>query len=126
MHSRDNNNSQPFKGGPTTFCGLYVGQHVVCLHDYDPSHPQVRKIVALGGTANLPRKNVVYTVRGIEPRRRTGGFRLWLQEIVNAPITTPYRRYEPGFPAKHFRPLQKLKLEDFMPIVEHLTDEVVA
>ena len=125
MHSRDNNNSQPFKGADTTFCGLYVGQHVVCLTDYDLNHPQVRKIVALGGTANLPRRNIVYTVRGIEPRRR-GGFHIWLQEIVNAPIRMRHCSYEPGFPAKHFRPLQKLKLEDFMPIVEHLTDEVRA
>jgi len=125
MHSRDNNRSQYVKRAPATFCSLYVGQHVVCLTDFNVRASSVQAIVKIGGTANLPRKNVVYTVRSIRPRR-TGGFRLLLQEIVNAPISNKFGNYEPGFNAKHFRPLQKLKLEDFMPIVEHLTDRVPA
>ena len=59
MHSRDNNNSQPFKGADTTFCGLYVGQHVVCI---DNENFLIDSPVVEGQELE---KNRVYTISAI-------------------------------------------------------------
>lgn len=126
MHSRDKSNSQSFKDADSTFCGspFVVGQHVVYVNDEMPSQHALDRWNANG--FERPTKNKVYTVREIFIGTH-GGPVLLLREIIN-----PLGRMldgstrEPGFDARRFRPLQKLKLEDFMPIVEHLTDEVRA
>lgn len=112
MTSMDNDDRQGRTGDNTTYCGFVVGQHVVCIREIEPGNPSTAAILARGGSANLPKRGTVYTIREVRPRRR--GLFLLLAELVNVSIDTCSGPYEPGFSVKRFRPLQKLKVEDFM------------
>jgi hypothetical protein len=126
MHSRDKRNPQHVNGSDSTFCGssFVVGQHVVCVNDNFCPRPGARqKWERLG--VRFPKKSTIYTIRRvfISPKGATA---LLLDEIKNPLVPASGVYIEAYFLASRFRPLQKLKLEDFMPIVEHLTDEVRA
>lgn len=126
MHSRDKRNPQPVNGDSGTFCAssFVVGQHVVCVNDNFCPRPGAKQKWERRGV-RFPTKNTVYTVRRvfISPAGHTA---LLLDEIKNPVVSTSGGAMEAYFLTSRFRPLQKLKLEDFMPIVEKLTDRVPA
>lgn len=101
------------QGADTTYCGLVAGQHVVCI-DTSVIEKAARRVVNHGGSANLPKLNVVYTIRGIYISTVTGRPTLRLVELINVALPSRQGPHEPGFPARCFRPLQKLTPEQFM------------
>lgn len=93
-----------------------VGQHVVCIADLEselPSH-LVRAYKSEGG--RFPVKGTVYTVRAVYVDRvHPDVVGIMLVEIVNPPLRCSTGRVEEsGFDVAFFRPLKKLKVEDFM------------
>lgn len=128
MHSRDKRNPQHVKGRDSTFCGssFVVGQHVVCIAA-PTSDLQLNRVYTIreilpwvsafvdSNTGRIVGSSGVerICVRLVEVRQRRTNYGVLYRDEPDAP-----------FIASLFRPLQKLKLEDFMPIVEHLTDEV--
>lgn len=113
MHSRDKRNPQHVNGGDSTFCGssFVVGQHVVCV---DNENFLIDSPCLSGQTLE---KNVVYTISAIST-----DYPQMAVQIAEHPFLV---KEDGWYGHWRFRPLQKLKLEDFMPIVEHLTDEVM-
>jgi hypothetical protein len=95
----------------TTYCGFEVGQHVVLVDDSRfKDNDVILTAIRIGCT--LPVKGVVYTVRDVELIRDFVTIRL--VEIVNPPDPSPYGSHgEPQWPVIYFRPLPKLRVEDF-------------
>jgi hypothetical protein len=90
-----------------------VGQHVVCIYDFNRNAPNVTWLYAKGGSA--PVKGTVYTVRDIGPYTGDGGIGIRLVEIINPELVHgDGETRESRFGASGFRPLKKLKVEDFM------------
>jgi hypothetical protein len=65
------------------------------------------------GPVTWPRANVVYTVRRVDRSMSAAGLVLHLQEIKNRAHLHKGAEREPAFPVKYFRPLPKLRVEDF-------------
>jgi hypothetical protein len=61
----------------------------------------------------MPVVNRVYTIRDVYRNSTTGRINIRLGEIVNKSLRTRTGLWEPGFPAERFRPLPKLRVEDF-------------
>lgn len=96
----------------TTYCAFQVGQHVVLVDDHFDKRPGERtKWVRRG--IRFPEMNTVYTIRRvfISPR---GSAALLLAEIRNPMVPTRAGLMEAYFVAARFRPLKKLRVEDFM------------
>ncbi len=78
---------------------MQVGQHVLCIADF----PLIRRMIR-------PVKGVVYTIRDIYKLDQYPEYTyILLVELVNDRARTR----EPGYNSMHFRPLTKLKVEDF-------------
>ncbi|MDK4729364.1 hypothetical protein [Rhizobium phaseoli] len=102
----------PKQGDTTGYCAFVVGQHVVCItDDFMKSQALRRKWERRG--VRYPSKNKVYTVRQVYLTSKYVG--VLLEEIRNPLVPTRERGLtEAGFLARKFRPLKKLKIEDFM------------
>ena len=88
-----------------------IGQHVVCVDDdYTKRVLEIFDIY----DGSLPVRGTVYTVREVFAWG-AGHVSIRLAELVN--LKMPVRDFgmvEPGFNPSRFRPLKKLKVEDFM------------
>lgn len=97
------------------YCGFEVGQHVLFTNDRGWAE-QLRA----GGANSSLRKMIrpvvgkVYTIRAIyiDPHYQLPF--LLLSEIRNPPLEWRLGTYESGFSARRFRPLPKLRVEDFL------------
>lgn len=120
--------STPYDAGSqptdTTYCNFTVGQHVVCLKTdgFDAGHVPLEPY-------ELPQEGKVYTVRRLEIGMMKGQPSLTVKEIpeqrillsINGSLITAVLLFE----ACNFRPLQKLKVEDFL-VAETPVDSVPA
>jgi len=87
---------------------FHVGQHVVCIRQ--PPKKAIDKVRRRTGAVVLPEVGKVYTIRHIFTNR-IGELLFYLCEIHH-PLND--RGHEPGFLYKMFRPLAKLRVEDFI------------
>lgn len=95
---------------------MKVGQHVVCVKDFsdEMNGYRVQQLIVRG--CSLPTKGTVYTLRTVESDA-TVGVGVRLEEIANPAFEWSNGiTAEPGFAAHRFRPLQKLKVEDFLEV----------
>lgn len=97
-------------------CKFVVGQHVVLTDD--KGFPASGKGVKEGVEVVVPKKGIVYTVRKLMPSAITGEPLILLAEIVNPPIKFKQGMLEPPFAARRFKPLDRLKVEDFTEVSE--------
>lgn len=96
----------------TGYCAFVVGQHVVCITDDFMKSSALRRKWERRGV-RYPSKNKVYTIRQIYLTSKYVG--VLLEEIRNPLVPTRERGLiEAGFTARKFRPLPKLKVEDFL------------
>lgn len=86
---------------------MQVGQHVLCIRKISESS-RLRAEARHGIPLKAPQLNKVYTVRSLH--EVNGKIFVRLAEIVN-PLNK--RGREPGINSRTFRPLSKLKVEDF-------------
>ncbi len=93
-----------------------VGQHVVCIADFEAELPVHVVMAYKSDGGRFPVKGTVYTVREVYADRvQPDVIGLKLVEIVNPPLRCSTGRVEEsGFDKEFFRPLKKLKVEDFM------------
>lgn len=117
MSTLDNGNSQPNDPTDPIYCGFTVGQHVACVSDptknWLPIHFEL--------VPNLPTVNKVYTVRCVFLHPWDEIPCLRLAELINPARVWNVNKVgavrpeilEPGFAARCFRPLKKLRIEDF-------------
>ncbi|CAK7259117.1 MULTISPECIES: hypothetical protein [unclassified Shinella] len=96
--------------GSQGYCGFVVGQHVVFKFDF----PGRYKAKWEKRGVRFPSVGTVYTVRKVLIAPKTREVALLLNEIHNPSITSAGVRTEAFFKARRFRPLQKLKVEDFL------------
>lgn len=92
------------------YCGFVVGQHVVFKFDF----PGRYKAKWEKRGVRFPSVGTVYTVRKVLIAPDSLEVALLLNEIRNPDIPTAGLRMEAFFKARRFRPLQKLKVEDFL------------
>lgn len=97
---------------------MQVGQHVLCIKDFAKTHPKSYSCDLRRGM-RFPVVGTVYTVREVITTRR-GRLTILLAEIINPPLTWKHFSGEARFAAGHFRPLTKLRLEDFIPESIHV------
>jgi hypothetical protein len=90
-----------------------VGSHVVCIND-DPKSFEVPGVAYNKGGFGALKKGKVYTVRGVFRNPRTRDWNLYLSEIQR-PIWKKFG-IEAGYNINRFRPLKKLKIEDFIEV----------
>ncbi len=99
----------------TTYCGFQVGQHVACVRNVnDDKLPGV----VLLEPVEIPSVGRVYTVAAVSISEVGNQVCLTLDEIPAQRVRFLYFG-QPAtgdilFPAKFFRPLPKLKVEDFV------------
>lgn len=110
MNTKD---SRPTQADNGTYCAFEVGQHVVLVPDaIDAEDRKVMQWAVCRHRLTFPEPNKVYRVRRVEivgPKPA-----IWLDEISN-PVVMIFGQYqEAPFPARWFRPLQKLTPEAFM------------
>lgn len=95
---------------------MQIGQHVLCIKDFRLTHPRSVARDTLRGM-RFPVVGIVYTIREISKARRSGKLSIKLVEIMNPVLPWGYKgsagSWEASFIASHFRPLTKLKVEDF-------------
>jgi hypothetical protein len=96
----------------------HIGQKVVCIDDT----PRAGQIV----TGNIPKKDVIYTIRGIyESKKQPGQIALILNEITND--IHPTLGHERGFYAWRFRPVDEDWAEGILnKVAEEIEEEVLA
>lgn len=84
-----------------------IGQKVICIHKWRTPYPGVI----------TPQFMQIYTVRGYSPCDNIPS--ILLHEIHNSDVifVRTFRRGEPSFAEKFFRPLQKLETEQELEIV---------
>ena len=100
---------------------FHVGQKVVCIDQHRPS--AAASWIAQGIVPTYPAKGCVYTIRAIVFHSYTGAALLLLEEVVNV---VPAGMLEPGFDAKHFRPVKTTSIEIFERLlVPHSNEELV-
>ncbi|OYR20909.1 hypothetical protein [Brucella thiophenivorans] len=99
---------------------MKVGQHVECIKDHFVNQDVHKKIGVI-----YPRKGTIYTIREIIPAHLnpTKGvpLSLRLEEIKNTTVQFTNGTFEPFFSCHRFRPLHKLKAEDFL-VVKDLSE----
>lgn len=94
-----------------------IGQHVVCVENSVDARGR-----PIGGLLSellreglvLPTIGKVYTVRNTIVVKADAPIGLLLAEIINSDDTYGGRIFEKAFPANWFRPLQRLRVEDFV------------
>lgn len=88
---------------------FHIGQHVVCINDTEGifDTPGIEYDPGLDGL----KKDVVYTIRDLQIDDIENYLILRLEEIFR-PLNADGS--EPGYCYKRFKPLQKIKVEDFM------------
>ena len=91
---------------------MHPGCHVVCINDEFKRRDDARAGV------RYPVKGVVYTVRAVHQGISILGPAYLLEEIVNPKLPYKFKGIRIGilekrFDASRFRPLAKLKVEDF-------------
>lgn len=98
----------------TGYCGFVVGQHVVCINDENRAPAGVTVLEQL----ILPEKGKVYTVRALVIGVLGRAPCLSLVEIPDQTVRIEWNGKpwfgDVIFKACDFRPLKKLKVEDFM------------
>jgi hypothetical protein len=89
--------------------------HVVCIDDtVKETTIQVNKWLVQQNKPELARlvRGTVYTIRGITTTKRLG---IYVEEEINAELRCKGDvLIEPSYLAERFKPLKKLKVEDFM------------
>ena len=100
---------RPTQADNTTYSALVPGQHVVCINDRWTG--PVAACCRLNGVV-LPKKSNVYTIR--DTIASPVGIGVRLEEIRNPVCPFSNGAMEPAFRASAFRPLPRLKVEDFM------------
>lgn len=112
---------------PTAYCALVVGQHVACVCNnvgFDGTlHPPATINQLRGRGYTLPEVGTVYTVRDVCAFEC--GVTVRLAEIKNPPEAYRGRIVEGAYPHFWFRPLPRLRVEDFTNIAAP-ADTVVA
>lgn len=114
MTSRYSDDRQGRTTNDTRYCGFTVGQHVVCVSEMFQKAPHHKRNWERRGV-RFPVVNTVYTVRQLIATPK--GIGLLLAEIHNPLVPVrDFGRVEAFSPTNKFRPLKKLKVEDFMSI----------
>jgi hypothetical protein len=118
-------NTGDVQPGDTTYCNFEVGQHVVCVKEDDM--PDGLEII---DPLFLPTVGKIYTVRCLELGDISKELCLKFEEIPDQDgvrFTWHNVTYSGSvlYPARNFRPLQKLKVEDFL-VAETPVDSVPA
>lgn len=97
---------------------IEVGSHVVCIDDSfgsaDASFQTTAYFNLFKTLPHRPVKGVVYTVREIRNFAYRDVLALLLVEVVNLPMEYRYGFMEMSFLITRFKPLKKLRVDDFV------------
>lgn len=96
----------------------HVGMQVVCGDQADPAS----RVEEWQKRGIYPVKGIVYTIRNIVFKSSDGAPLLLLEEIINPP--PPGYELEPGFHARHFRPVRKTSIDCFLAILSKTPTEL--